>query len=295
MLRNSEAYGWPPADDVDFRFSPHENFTQNANRILLGQIQHAINCVHAAMDPERAVHACRLATKRIEAVLLLLGNGSESKTLRKQAQVLKKLLSKYRDSTVLRSHVAELPTSKTRYHALAQLDAKRAELYGDFGNITAPVLLEQLELLVNIAKRIVVPNGFSTLEPGFTETYAQARLGVVELSSSLPKAAKQLHHWRTQVKRHGYHLELLMPCAPLYFEPRLLAVNHIGHCLGEYHDLELTQREVSKPKVRRRIRAQQNQYLVDSLALQRWAMQPKPAIFLNELKQRWALWHRTSR
>jgi CHAD domain-containing protein len=78
-------------------------------------------------------------------------------------------------------------------------------------------------------------NGIDGWQPGFEQTYRQARRAMTRAYQD--PTPEQFHEWRKSVKHHWYHTRLLRPLWHAGLGPRMDAGDELGEMLGAHHDL----------------------------------------------------------
>jgi hypothetical protein len=127
-----------------------------------------------------------------------------------------------------------------------------------------------IRLSARFAKWELNDGGFEVIADGLAETYRQACHACGRLSADSPAG---FHVWRKRAKAHGYHLRLLRLAWPAVINRWEKAVDELGECLGNEHDLAVLQERIRQP--RKAAAAPGFATMLDAIELDRFALRTK--------------------
>ena len=237
---------------MNFSLMPDELPDQSLRRIVLEQIDGAIDQLQRAGNLNDGIHEARKHFKRIRAVLRLGRGALPPKTYRRENLFYRdqgRILSPVRDSAV---HIETFDMLTRRYgvqmsdksfirlrHALVK---EHRALLGGFAEDQAklPQVIESL----NVA-RLRVPDwklsaeGFAPLARGLRNIYRRGR-EEKRVAYAQP-TTENLHAWRKRVKYLWYHFQILQPIWPALMKVLARECDLAADRLGQEHDLAMLQ------------------------------------------------------
>lgn len=195
-----------------------------------------------ADDPNDAVHAFRVATKRLRALVRLFEGELPPGAGRKTGDVLRDLareLAGYRDTHVAQATLRRLGDSLRIPESPAP---SGAPLEGSGESIDGETFRRLVERLEDEGRCLVesFPGeaswGWDQVEPGLVRTYRSARRRFHRWLDSGCEL-EQAHEWRKHVKYHLYQLDFLAGRFSGAWPKRRKRLKDLGHQLGLLNDL----------------------------------------------------------
>jgi CHAD domain-containing protein len=203
------------------------------------------------LKPKR-VHDCRVATRRLIAILDLIGELTPSKAaprLRKRLRVPLKQLGPLRDVQVQRGILEPLWTQEPSLEPW--LDKRRKKLQGKAERRLAAVRPKKLRRLYrDLSGEVMV----SLLSESLQDRYRAAAVEIVDaafsrvIESRRALSASDLdtaHKLRVNFKKFRYMLEVLRPALSGVGETQLASMQAFQSMLGDVHDLDVLSRLLS--------------------------------------------------
>jgi CHAD domain-containing protein len=238
---------------MSFELSPLRSLSREFQRLQRTGLEHAVTLLRESdQDVEQRVHQARRQLKQLRALLRLVAPTLGKAHRARDAEIRRaaRALAPARDAAALREALTELlaeqtPEERGRLARQAE-ELERAfpavEHDGDAGVAEALAVLEGLAEAPLESEADVLD--WSGLLRGFRDTYARARR---ELRRSLEQpTSKQLHRFRTQVKRHQHQVELLTPLWPKVLGAFRRELSNLGELLGREHDLSRLAAELER-------------------------------------------------
>lgn len=247
-----------PALAQGFALGGLEPLAEGLRRVALDQFDGALTAM--ATEPrDVAVHEVRKATKRVRAILRLVRDPLGATRYRVENAMLRdtaRLLAPLRDADV---HVASVRLLRERYvsqlrpsafeqpeHHLSERRRRLYEHIADGDDWTRvlhalrsarsryaawPVEADTARVL----GMPVIPHSYSSLESGFSRTYARGRREMG--AASRKPTAENLHAWRKRVKYLSNQVRIVAPVFPEALDGFAAALERLGDLLGSDHDL----------------------------------------------------------
>jgi len=289
-----------------FRFTHYDSSIKSALRRMAGeQLDKMLAAYDGADDPTQAIHELRKRSKRIRALIRLVGPAFpafrvENAALRDAASGL----SRTRDSQALIEVFDHLVAPR----ANGRFVRARAGLVDDCRDLTADGR-DAVETFVEAARAMrlraenwsLETSGFSALRKGLASTYGDARLGMRDARADHDPVV--LHEWRKSVKYHAQHLALLRDLAPDLIPAHRAIADRLGEVLGDHHNLAVLADTLAKDMPRyasppehdelRGIITEASAALEEeAFALGRQLLAEKPEALIQRLHFYWKHWRK---
>ncbi len=230
------------------RLKPGETPRKGIRRIVIGQIDKALDDLAAVAEPAETVHSARKRLKRLRALLRVARDGMDPATYDREEGRLRdagRPLAEARDAAVLLDTLDDLversgvlgrhdPIAGTRDTLLERKSDAIRRALDDGSSIDdlAARLREAKDALGGDAFRGVT---WPVLRAGFRRIYRRGRRafrGAAEAAT-----VEGLHAWRKRVKDLGYALEVVEPIRPSVVGQRVSLADELAESLGDDHDL----------------------------------------------------------
>ncbi|MGH7941880.1 MAG: CHAD domain-containing protein [Limisphaerales bacterium] len=225
---------------MSFRFKRNETVTKAARRLCRERLDQAMEMLETG-----AVHDARKQIKKLRAILRLVRSGIGRTAYEEATGDLREAAGR----------LNPMRDAQARLTALGKL-AKRSK--GQFPRSILPKLQNSLRQsckteenkwgeTVNSVKRYlfaarqqlgslkVKPNSWKTLGPGLKKIYGRGRKALA-LAEREP-SPEHFHDWRKRVKDLANQLQLLCAARSGKIKPCMADLKHLGHLLGDDHDL----------------------------------------------------------
>lgn len=230
-----------------FRVHRHRPLPKTLRRLFAMLVQRADKELAAAPLTPIAVHEARKSVKRLRALVSLVasGLGDERRAFDHALRDINRALSATRDATVALATLDGL--SLQAGDGLANdFAACRAALDRRLAHVTERELDVQQDVLAPLhrlqqawKKWAWTADEWELLEPNIRRTYRRGRRMYDTISAGAP--AERLHDLRKLVKQTQYHLEFLLPIAPLRMQSEHDEWERLADALGHHHDLWVLQ------------------------------------------------------
>jgi CHAD domain-containing protein len=285
--------------------SPRKGF----RRIVLGQIDRALDDLSIVAEPAETVHSARKRLKRLRALLRLARDGMEPATYDREKSRLRdaaRPLAETRDAAVLvvaLDDLLERSGDLGRHEAIARtrdalLERKSDATRRALGDGSA---IDDLDATLREAKDALGGDAFRgvtwpVLRAGLRRIDRRGRRAFREAGES--PTVDNLHEWRKRVKDLGYALEVVEPIRPSFVRQRVNLADELAESLGDDHDLAVLREVVlaglgPSPTVvvlLPVIDARRAQLQESAFALGRKVYRERPRDFAARLDASWHAW-----
>lgn len=297
----------PAAVSTDFRFKRRESVPDGVRRIVLEQ---TVKAAAGLSGDEPAVHNARKCLKKIRSVLRLMRSelGSdvyafENKWFRQTAAQL----SDVRDAEAmieswdqLAVRFEDMQNDAQQLQVRQYLEQRHRELRGHADKLAERAAAIAIALQVDVPQRVaqwpLKRKGFKTIAKGFKRNYKRACKLMKQ--SAKDGSDKHFHDWRKRIKDLWYHCSLLRSSSPKFFGPRIHALDELGECLGDDHDLsvlraQLLQDGSNASALVDHIDEHRSELQEQALKQGRRILDLRPAAMLDKISEHWASWKQT--
>jgi CHAD domain-containing protein len=238
---------------VSYRIDPRPSLTAEIRRIASEEIGEAIeDLVAARTEPEVKLHACRKHLKKLRALFRLVRSADEDFYHAENARYrdMARTLAGGREATALIETVDRLAKEFPKKAADGQLHGLRAALVARRTALLHPDTGIHVDIDAAVAGCESGRAALASFDlPGKPQAAADllgkgARMTMRHIAKALKVAHKHghadnFHELRKGVKAHWMHLLLLHDFWPRPFKRRCKAVDKLGECLGDLHDLSV--------------------------------------------------------
>jgi CHAD domain-containing protein len=246
----------PPLRLMAYSFEQHETAAGGILRIAREQLSLASEELDgrgpAELDEAARVHSVRKRTKKLRALLRLIGPALGRDVCRQERARLgqaARQLAAAREASVL---VATFDRLVAHYagHVAPEAFADIRSTLADrpAGGPSADQRQAAADLLADSLARTaewrLVPEGFNLIARGLADTYdaAQRAFGRACRDGS----SEDFHDWRKRTKDHWYHVRLLVPTWPIMLGALEAELHRLSELLGDDHDLADLQRALDQ-------------------------------------------------
>lgn len=310
-----------PTSMPDMHLSPRETLRKGISRLLASVAASARaskEALRTGKDTAEAVHATRLAMKRLRALLRLLRPTLGAAWIRPHNAALREAarrLAPARDAVVAVKTLGGLESSRVSRADAAAVARVREPFARAARAANGPGkgLESAMDAAAKSAERVARSaaratwrlHGWAVLEEGLRRGYRRARRRYREAAES--GAAEAFHAWRTAAKALLYELTLLQPMSPKDLARYLERLDALQDTLGEDHDLSVLRDRLEDPSrgpepdgggtdakaVKRTLAlldARQGRLRKRALKLGRGLFGEKPGAFLSRRHREWKAW-----
>lgn len=238
-----------------FLFKRSEQLPRGVERLLRTELDAARALLSEPSERplDYRVHEVRKTLKRLRALLTLVKGSVSDALLERLRQLLRTAahaLAELRSSaalahafrTLLEDHpnLLDEPVREAIDASLTRASVDEAAI-----EVALAAAIEALSRARDAARVVMVSGkGWDSIARGFKDTYARAR-GDFRLAQR-SRSVAHLHDFRTNEKRHLYHLSLLEKVWPRLVRAECKELDELGELLGDHHDLSLLLPELER-------------------------------------------------
>ena len=295
---------------MNYCFRDHETVPESIKRIACELLDEAIERTKPRRkNRDEAIHAVRVTTKKLRALLRLARVKSTDDIFAKEMARYRKIgrrLSDLRDATVM---IATFDGLTKRYadklssNAFAELRKpfvrRRNKQHSDDHNALAEVARMLTSARPRVAKSPMEEDGFGAVHQGLKRSYKKGRLLMAEAQAA-PRI-ETFHAWRKRVKDLWYQVRLFKPAWPAMLKKLADELEKLADYLSEDHDLAILRQRVlqQSPEDRSQLEAlvalidqRRGELEVEAKRLGKRLYVESPTIFVRRFKVYWRAWHR---
>lgn len=285
--------------------------TQEIRKILLRQIDKALDPLRGRIAADSRIHDVRKQLKMARATLRLLRKALPKSQYRSENDQLRdaaRPLSATRDAAVLLDVIGQLFDKAHRTarppgaNRLALLSARERSVAREA--ITARHGLSHSRRLLHRAKKRasrwrLASKGWSVIGAGLQRVYGQGR-DAFEVVCKSPSDAS-FHEWRKQTKYLRYELKLLEPACPGVLDALERKLHTLADHLGNDHDLAVLREKINNSRdlftddsgrlmLLEMINRRRNSLQLDALHLGAQLYEESPRRFRTRMGRYWRHW-----
>lgn len=246
---------------MGYSFKRQESTASNVNRILLEQVNAAIDALeNSAGSKEEGIHSVRKRIKKIRALFRLVRSEISKKVFRRENskyQAIGRQLSQLRDATVMintleklrQAHPDAIPVStfSALKRSLTQRQVQVSHEFFEDGTHMQDVIDALREVSLKVPGLSKTHHRFADIRTNLDRIYRQGRkaLRVARREPSI----HNFHEFRKEVKTLWYHTRLLEPGWPGLFGAYADEFGRLGELLGDDHDLGVLAGEIDSDRL----------------------------------------------
>lgn len=229
-----------------YRLKKSESVPEGIRRIVLEEIDSALEQLGKTEDRDEAIHEARKSLKKVRGVMRLVqpelgrvyqrentvlgGIARKLSELRDASAVIEVfdgLIGKYKDS-LRKDALASIREGleKSKRDTEQAIDASKT-------------VQQAVAALRSARKRVkdwpVESDGFSALGPGLRERYRRGRKAMA--AARKDQTPERYHEWRKRVKDHWYHIRILESAWTDVLKAREASLKDLETSLGDDHNL----------------------------------------------------------
>lgn len=240
-----------------------------------------------SLTAEKRVHEARKRFKEIRALLHMIRGALGEQFAHENAwfRDAARDLAAARDADAVLGALDKLEPSKAvAGRARRKLEAKRQE---------HPPLEP---IIANVVDQLVIAQGRLGMWPELDDSFDTIADGLVRTYRAGREAPDDLHAWRTRVKEHWYHMQLLRHVWPEVMKPYADALSSMSHALGDHHDLQVLRELLADmPGVTKPAEARQSELEAEAKKIAARVFAEKPGAWLARMRKYWKAWKSTAR
>ena len=233
---------------MSYRLEPDESLTAGLKRIIHEQIDSAVHSLeNTGDDPSEAIHDARKRFKKIRAVMRLVRDEVGEDVYRRENVCYRdagRSLSEVRDSYVKVATVDALLGHYVEYLDDDALQETRQRLVDDHRAVSRRIFDEEKvpaqvaatlrEARPRIAALPIGRDDYGAISESIRRVYKRGYRGLTNAyEEPLPE---NFHEWRKRVKYLWYHVRILNPLWPGFFDEWAEQIHDLSDYLGDAHD-----------------------------------------------------------
>ena len=295
---------------MSFELQRNQSLGENLSRLAHRRIEHALSCFQTEDDESVAIHSVRKDIKKLRALLRLVRKCLEKGEYRRSMADLRSaadIFAAVRDAKVRNDTFSSLIDKYGDQLPAAASRKMKQQLQSTYSHEVETCMKkgcrnELHRIFASIEKRIDkwrIQHTWESIGAGVNSSY---RLGRKRFAGALESQSVEcFHEWRKRAKDLWYHVRLLRPLWPGYFEMLACELERLSDALGEDHDLAVLHDTFLEPlhdkigkdilqPFNQAIQASQNELRVRCIHIGRRVYAEKAADFCPRVELYWHIW-----